>query len=431
LDTIFALSSGTPPCGVAVLRVSGPASRFAVETIAGACPVRRVATLRALRHPLDGREIDRGLVLWFPGPESFSGEDCAEFHVHGGVAVVQAMLEALGSLPGMRLAEPGEFSRRAFENGKLDLTELEGLSDLVAAQTEAQRRQAVAQAGGELRRRLDGWRERIIAMRAAVEADFDFADEDDVPDDAAANVWADARQLSAQIKDFLDDGNAGEIVRSGFQIVLMGPPNAGKSSLLNALARRDAAIVSPEAGTTRDLVEVALDLRGYRVVLVDTAGIRETQGLVEREGMRRARERAVVADLVLWLSPVDAPAEPPMDIGTRMIVVWTKDDSRALRSGSVSVMREDGLDWLLGEVESMVAKAVASGESGVVSRARHRSGLSACARELDAAANGADLPMEIRAELLRAAGDEIGRITGKVDVEHLLDRIFAEFCIGK
>ncbi len=242
-------------------------------------------------------------MLWFPGPDSFSGEDCAEFQVHGGVAVVQAMLEALGGLPGFRLAEPGEFSRRAFENGKMDLTELEGLSDLVAAQTEAQRRQAVAQAGGHLRRRLEGWRERIIAMRAAVEAEFDFSDEEDVPNDAAANVWSDARQLADEIGRFLDDGHAGEIVRSGFQIVLMGPPNAGKSSLLNALARRDAAIVSPEAGTTRDLVEVSLDLRGYRVVLVDTAGIRETEGLIEQEGMRRARERAGMADLVLWLSP--------------------------------------------------------------------------------------------------------------------------------
>ena len=420
-----------PPCGVAVLRVSGPASRFALETIAGSVPPARVATLRALRHPVDGREIDRGLVLWFPGPESFSGEDCAEFQVHGGVAVVQAMLDALGALPAIRLAEPGEFSRRAFENGKMDLTELEGLSDLVAAQTEAQRRQAVAQAGGHLRRRLEGWRERIVAMRAAVEAGFDFADEDDVPDDAAANVWNEARQLSGEIDRFLDDGHAGEIVRSGFQIVLMGPPNAGKSSLLNALARREAAIVSPEAGTTRDLVEVSLDLRGYRVVLVDTAGIREAEGLVEQEGMRRARERAGAADLVLWLSPMDEPVEPPPDIDTPLLAVRTKDDSRALRFGSVSVKRDDGLDWLLGELEALVAKAGAAGESGAVTRARHRASLVACARELDAAANAEDLRLEIRAELLRSAGDEIGRITGKVDVEHLLDRIFAEFCIGK
>jgi len=431
LDTIFALSSGMPPSGVAVLRLSGPLSRFAVETIAGVVPAPRVAALRVLRHPIDGREIDRGLVLWFPGPESFSGEDCAEFQVHGGVAVVEAMLEALGALPGMRLAEPGEFSRRAFENGKMDLTELEGLADLVAAQTEAQRRLAVAQAGGQLRQRLEGWRERIIAMRAAVEADFDFADEEDVPDDAAANVWSNARRLSDEIRHFLDDAHAGEIVRNGFQIVLLGPPNAGKSSLLNALARREAAIVSPEAGTTRDLVEVSLDLSGYRVVIVDTAGIRETEGLVEQEGMRRARERAGAADLVLWLAPAEDELRGPPDVGSPVLIVRTKDDSRALQSGSVSVRRDDGLDWLLEELAARVRKAGAIGEPGAVTRARHRERLGSCARELDTAANAVELPMEVRAELLRCAGDEIGRITGKVDVEDLLDRIFAEFCIGK
>lgn len=431
-DTIFALSSGIPPAGVAVIRISGPQSRFALETMVGGLPEPRLAVLRNIRHPEDGREIDRGLVLWFPGPASFTGEDSAEFHVHGGVAVVEALLAALSVLPGLRMAVAGEFSRRAFENGKLDLTELEGLSDLVAAETEAQRRQALAQAGGALRERLERWRSRIIGMRAAIEAGFDFAEEDDVPLDVSAHVWTEAGMLAAEIEGFLADGNSGEIVRSGFEIVLMGPPNSGKSSLLNALARREAAIVSPEEGTTRDLVEISLNLSGYKVVLVDTAGIRETEALVEREGIRRARERAGMADLVIWLSPAGGEAAPPDSaIGAPVLTVRSKDDSAALREGSVSVRREGGLEWLLGKLTELVGRKGAAGEAAPVSRLRHRVSLSACSQMLEDAARSDDLAMEVRSELLRAAGDEIGRITGRVDVEDLLDRIFSEFCIGK
>ncbi|MCU0789465.1 MAG: tRNA uridine-5-carboxymethylaminomethyl(34) synthesis GTPase MnmE [Nitratireductor sp.] len=431
-DTIFALSSGMPPAGVAVVRISGPESRFALETMIGEVPEPRMAAYRPMLHPVDGREIDRGLVLWFPAPASFTGEDCAELHVHGGIAVVDALLGALAAIPGLRMALAGEFSRRAFENGKLDLTELEGLSDLVAAETEAQRRQAVAQAGGALRQRLEAWRSRIIAMRAAIEAGFDFAEEDDVPGDVSANVWSEAGLLAGEIAAFIADGNCGEIVRSGFQIVLMGPPNSGKSSLLNALARREAAIVSAEEGTTRDLVEVSLDLGGFKVVLVDTAGIRETQGLVEQEGIRRARDRAGAADLVIWLSPMDAE-ESAADsaIAAPVLAVRSKDDSAALREGSVSVRRAGGLDWLLAQLTEIVARKGATGEAAPVSRLRHRVSLAACAKMLNEAAQSDQLAPELRAELLRAAGDEIGRITGKVDVEDLLDRIFAEFCIGK
>ncbi|HSO48213.1 MAG TPA: tRNA uridine-5-carboxymethylaminomethyl(34) synthesis GTPase MnmE [Rhizobiaceae bacterium] len=431
-DTIFALSSGHPPSGVAVIRLSGPGSRFALETIAAGLPPARLASLRKLTDPRSAAEIDRGLVIWFPAPASFTGEDCAEFHVHGGVAVVAAMLAALAGLPGLRMAQAGEFSRRAFENGRLDLTELEGLADLVAAQTEVQRRQAVAQAGGALRRKLEAWRERIIAMRASVEADFDFADEDGVPDDVSAGVWGKAGELGAEMRRFLEDGNAGEIIRSGFQIVLMGPPNSGKSSLLNALARRDAAIVSPEAGTTRDIVEVSLDLAGFKVVLVDTAGIRETQGLVEQEGMRRARERARAADLVIWLTPInDANDAPEPGLASPVLQVRSKDDSGALREGSVSVVRQSGLDWLIGEITRQVSSKGLAIESAAVTRARHRESLLSCAGLLEEAAGSHTLAPEVRSELLRSAGDEIGRITGKVDVEDLLDRIFSEFCIGK
>lgn len=431
-DTIFALSSGYPPSGVAVIRLSGPRSRFALETIAGDLPPARVASLRIMADPRNGAEIDRGLVLWFPAPASFTGEDCAEFHIHGGVAVIAAMLEVLSNLPGLRMAQAGEFSRRAFENGKLDLTELEGLADLVAAQTEAQRRQAVAQAGGVLRRKLEAWRERIISLRASMEAAFDFADEDDVPDDVGSDVWRRAGQLAGEIKDFLEDGNAGEIIRDGFQIVLMGAPNSGKSSLLNALARREAAIVSPEAGTTRDLVEVSLDLSGFKVVLVDTAGIRETEGFVEQEGMRRARERAHAADLVIWLTPVSAEEDAPEPaIAAPLLSVRSKDDSGELREGSVSVVREGGLDWLVARITSLVAGTGVPVEAAAVTRARHREVLLSCAGLLERASVSEFLAPEVRSELLRSAGDEIGRITGKVDVEDLLDRIFAEFCIGK
>lgn len=431
-DTIFALSSGHPPSGVAVVRLSGPRSRFALETIAGDLAAPRFAALRKLTDPRSGAELDRGLVLWFPAPASFTGEDCAEFHIHGGVAVIEAMLGALAGLPGLRMAVAGEFSRRAFENGKLDLTELEGLSDLVAAQTEAQRRQAVAQAGGVLRKKLEEWRRRIIAMRAAVEAGFDFTDEDDVPEDVSGSVWREAGELGGEIRGFLEDGNAGEIVRGGFQIVLMGAPNSGKSSLLNALARREAAIVSPEAGTTRDLVEVSLDLSGFKVVLVDTAGIRETGGLIEREGMRRARERARAADLVIWLTAMDLPDDAPgPGLAVPVLQVRSKDDSGALREGSVSVVREGGIDWLIGTITAIVASKGLPGETAVVTRARHRESLLACAGWLDEAWMSETMAPELRSELLRAAGDEIGRITGKVDVEDLLDRIFAEFCIGK
>ncbi len=431
-DTIFALSSGHPPSGVAVLRLSGPRSRFALETIAGELPPARLALLRKLTDPRSGVEIDRALVLWFPSPASFTGEDCAEFHIHGGIAVVAALLNTLAGLPGLRMAQAGEFSRRAFENGKLDLTELEGLADLVAAQTEVQRRQAVAQAGGVLRRKLEAWRERIIAMRAAIEAAFDFADEDDVPEDVSADVWRKAGELAAEIRRFLEDGNAGEIIRDGFQIVLMGAPNSGKSSLLNALAQRQAAIVSPEAGTTRDLVEVSLDLSGFKVVLVDTAGIRQTGGFVEREGMRRARERAHAADLVIWLTPMDGAEDvPEPGIVAPVLQVRSKDDSGALRDGSVSVVREGGLDWLIGKITEHVTSTGLASDSAAVTRARHREALLSCAGLLEEASRSAALVPEVRSELLRSACDQIGRITGKVDVEDLLDRIFAEFCIGK
>ena len=433
METIFALSSGAPPSGVAVIRISGPRTQFVVETMCGDLPLARVASLRKINHPETGEMLDEGVCLWFPGPASFTGEDSGELQVHGGPAVVRAVLEALGGLADVRMAEAGEFSRRAFENGRIDLTEVEGLADLIVAQTEAQRRQAVAQAGGVLRERLEGWRERIVGLRALVEAGFDFAEEEDVPKDVGADVWAKAVELAAEVRQRLDDGRCGEIVREGFQVVLMGPPNAGKSSLLNALAGREAAIVTDEAGTTRDLIEVHLDLEGWAVTVVDTAGMREAEGVVEREGMRRARERAGQADLVIWLWPVDEGAADglPDDINGPVLVLRSKDDAGRFGKQGISVRGKDGLDGLLGELRVRLSARLGGDEWSGVSRTRHRDHLERCAACLDEAGRGEALAPELRAELLRRAGDWIGRLTGRIEADDLLDVIFREFCVGK
>jgi tRNA modification GTPase len=377
--------------------------------------------------------IDEGLCLWFPGPQSFTGEDCAELQLHGGPAVVRAMLGALSDLDGLRLAEPGEFSRRALENGRHDLTEIEGLSDLIAAETEMQRKQAVAQAGGAFRDKLEEWRERIVRMRALVETEFDFSEEEDIPGGVEAGVWDEAGTLAGEMRRKLEDGRRGEIIREGYQIVLLGPPNAGKSSLLNALAKRDVAIVTEEAGTTRDLIEVHLDLDGYAVTVIDTAGMRETQAPVEKEGIRRARLRADKADLVIWLWPVEDAVLPSeaRNIGDEIMVVRSKDDGGKFGSGGISVKRPDGLSGLIGELKDRLGSYVGGIEAMIVSRARHREQLTRCAERLEKASAETELATELRTELLRDAGDAIGKITGRIETEHLLDHIFKEFCIGK
>ncbi|TPQ49813.1 tRNA uridine-5-carboxymethylaminomethyl(34) synthesis GTPase MnmE [Prosthecomicrobium hirschii] len=468
-ETIFALSSGALPSGVAVIRLSGPESGAAVTALVGRRPEPRRAALRTLRAG-DGSVIDRGLVLWLPGPASFTGEDMAEFQVHGGPAVVAALLACLADLPRLRAAEPGEFTRRAFLAGRIDLAEAEGLADLVAAETEAQRRQAIRQSGGALSRQAEAWRTRIVTMRALIEAELDFPDEDDVPGSVSDAVWSDAAALLAEIETALADAGRGERLRRGYEVVLTGPPNAGKSSLLNALARRDAAIVTEEPGTTRDLIEVRLDLDGLPVILVDSAGLRDAAGRVEQEGIRRARERAAAADLVLWLSPADAPAEPERPAsGVPLLVLRTKCDLTAGRpdgrpvgvvpaedDGSdevggepagggerggdragagmglpISAATGEGLDRLRSEIASRAGIALGRGEDPLITRTRHREALTAAADGLRRALRFDALPLELRAEELRAAGDAIGRITGRVGVEDLLDVIFGQFCIGK
>lgn len=312
-DTIFALSSGRPPAAIAVVRLSGPRAGDALEALTGRLPNPREATLARLREPATGETIDEGLVLWFPAPGSVTGEDVAEFHVHGGRAVVAALLAALGGLEDCRPAEPGEFTRRAFDNGKLDLTRVEGLADLIAADTEAQRRQAFRQLRGWLGDRAEAWRTALIAALALIEACIDFADEGDVPEDLISPALATARTLRDEIAAALANECRGERLREGLVVAIAGPPNVGKSSLINKISRREAAIVSPFAGTTRDIIEVHLDLGGAPVTLLDTAGIRDSDDPVEQEGVRRARARAAEADLVLWV--VDATAEKGAPVG--------------------------------------------------------------------------------------------------------------------
>jgi tRNA modification GTPase len=437
-DTIFALSSGPPPAGVAVVRVSGVGTQRAAARLIDSLPEPRNVSLRFIKG-FDGEVLDQGLVAFFPGPASFTGEDVVELHLHGGRAVVAAVLEALGAMEGLRPAEPGEFTRRAFLNRRLDLTEAEGLADLVAAETEAQRRLALRQAGGDLRQTLEDWRERLIRARALIEADLDFSEEDDVPGSVVDQARGEARALAEEIGRHLNEGRRGERIRDGAEIVVLGPPNAGKSSLVNALARRSVAIVTPEPGTTRDLIEVRLDIGGYAVTLVDTAGLRAATGIVEAEGIRRAELRGKAADLVLWLEPVNRPAEGPPEIGAPMLRLGSKadliDSYPEMRPDSaafdmlVSSETGRGMEALLERIESHFRSSLGGADSILITRARHRDGLAACLAALKRSLVATEL--ELVAEEMRRAADALGRITGRVDVEDLLDVIFREFCIGK
>ncbi|SCM77895.1 tRNA modification GTPase MnmE [uncultured Pleomorphomonas sp.] len=430
-DTIFALSSGSLPSGIAVARVSGSAVRFVLETTIGRLPEPRRAALMTVRDA-NGEAIDRGLVLFFPAPGSFTGEDVAEFHLHGGRAVVAAFLAFLGSLPELRLAEAGEFTRRAFDNGQLDLTEAEGLADLIAAETEAQRRLALRLAGGAFRARAEDWRRRLIDLRAYVEADLDFSDEEDVPDDVSGGVGIGIAALRAEMERELTAGQRGERIRDGFEVVVLGPPNAGKSSLVNVLAERDVAIVTDIPGTTRDLLEVHLDLAGYAVTLVDTAGLRDGGDVIEAEGMRRGRARAAAADLILWLDEEgDGPPEDVVGLGVKVLSIHAKIDLHSPgREGlGVSVHDRTSIDRLLQRLAQEAASRL-GGEAPLVSRARQRQ----CLDQAVAALRDAEsrsLPKEIMADRLRQAGEALGRLTGRIDVEEVLGSIFSTFCIGK
>ncbi|MEO1198627.1 MAG: tRNA uridine-5-carboxymethylaminomethyl(34) synthesis GTPase MnmE [Pseudomonadota bacterium] len=439
-DTIFALSTGRGIAAVAVVRVSGPQAFNACRIMAGGeLPAPRVATLRCLRDE-SGRLLDQALVLTFPEPDSFTGENIVEFHVHGGSAVVSGVLEALGNSAGLRPAAAGEFTRRAFLNGKLDLTSVEGLGDLLMAETALQRDQALRQAGGHLRDLYDGWRQRLIELAALITAEIDFVDEEDIPADLPIRIRPLLSELISDMEGHLATSAWGERVRDGVTVVIAGAPNAGKSSLLNALAGRDAAIVSEIAGTTRDMLEVHLDLDGIPAVLVDTAGLRATSDAIEQEGVRRALTRIEDADLVLWLS--EGGGEPDFDGGRipeeTILRVATKSDLYE-RSDldmrlwiATSAVTGAGLDALVEAVRERLMVARPEGESTVVTRERHRVAVFRAIRALQQAQAGDVVQSpELVADDVMTAVRSMEHLTGRVDVEDLLDVVFASFCIGK
>jgi tRNA modification GTPase len=436
-DTIVALASGHGPAAIAVVRVSGPATREVLEALTGGPPEPRHASLRDIGPP-HWSLLDRGLVLFFESPASFTGEDMAELHVHGSRAVIGDLIEAVLSLPGTRLAEPGEFARRAFENGKLDLRQIEGLADLVNAETRCQREQALLQAQGAASARYEAWRRSLLRAQALVEAELDFADEGDVGVATAVEASQIVGGLLGEIEEPLKGG--GERLRDGVRIVIAGAPNAGKSSLLNALAQRDVAIVSEEAGTTRDVIEVHLDLGGVPVIVADTAGLREAEGRVERAGIDRALKRVGEADIVLWLVDAAEPVwQPPDSLCTGsdgFMTVLNKIDLAPELAGDrdvilISVKTGQGLDRLIAVLAEQAALATEQGAgSPLMTRARHRVELEG-ARDALRRFGDPSLSPELKAEELRIAARHLGRLTGRIDVEEVLGAIFAEFCIGK
>ena len=440
-DTIFALSSGRPPVAIAVVRISGPRAGAALIALMGRIPAPRQAALAKVRDPRSGEMIDEALALWFPGPNSETGEDTAELQLHGGRAVIAGVLTALSQIDGLRPAEAGEFTRRAFENGKLDLTAVEGLADLIGAETQAQRRQAFQQLKGLLGQRADSWRQRLTEALALVEARIDFSDEADVPEDLVGPALHVAQQLRSEIAEALKSAGRGERLRDGMTVAIAGPPNAGKSTLLNRIARREAAIVSPVPGTTRDVIEVHLDLEGYPVTLLDTAGIRDSCDPVEQEGVKRARDRAAAANLVLWV--VDAMEKAPSPTPDGAWSVKNKIDkmnsshdvnvilANGVHSFDISAKTGVGVNSLIEALAAEAAKSL-GGEPALVSRERHRRFLTDTLAALDRAlAEGPSGREDIIAEELRLAARALGRLTGRVDVEDLLDVIFRDFCIGK
>lgn len=442
-DTIAAVSTGTQAAAIAVIRVSGPQTGAAVRALAGRLPEPRRALLSRLRHPVSGERLDEGLVLWFPGPASATGEDMAEFQIHGGRAVIAAVLDALLAVPGIVPAERGDFTRRGYLNGKMDLTEAEGLADLIAAETQGQRRQALAHTFGHLGREVTEWRARLIRAMALVEAGIDFSDEDDVPAEARALAHPEVVALLAELEAALID-RRGVMVRDGAVIAIAGRPNAGKSSLMNALALRDVAIVSDEPGTTRDVLEVALDLGGYKATLIDTAGLREAAGKVEAEGIRRAQARIAEADLVLWVHDASEPNAPEIaiDSGAEFWLLINKADvcpqggvpeiTRTSRSFRISAKDGVGLDELTSALEAFITGRARGGEHPSFTRARQREAASRAAEHLRFALTNWDhLSEELLAEELRLAAGALTSITGRIGVEDLLDVVFREFCIGK
>lgn len=435
--TIYALATGMGRSAIAAIRLSGPSTRGAIEAIAGAAPPERSARPSYFRDPESREVIDHGLLLWFPGPNSVTGEDYAEFQIHGGRAVVDRFLTMLNGFPGLREAEPGEFARRGFANGKMDLSQVEGLADLIEAETELQRRQAMRVLGGALRRRVENWRAGIVSALALVEAELDFSDEGDVSFEPASALRPLLEPLSREMAELLAQAPAAERLREGFLVLILGPPNSGKSTLLNMLARRDVAIVSAIPGTTRDMIEVHLDIGGMPVTLVDTAGLREASDEIERLGVARTLARVGEADAILWLSE-GGRVEPSGDefggLGqaSDIIRVATKADIFAPAPDHLAISAQTGLglERLFDEILERAKRRLGDGSTALLTRRRHRRLVEEAAACI-AGSLEAGKPLEIVADDLRAAGRALGRIVGAVDVEEILDAIFAQFCIGK
>lgn len=442
-DTIFALATAPGRAAVAVVRLSGPGSGRALESLAGkAVPAARRASLRRLKGA-DGRVLDEALVIWTPGPGSYTGEDAAELHLHGGPAIVEGVIQALHDL-GLRLAEPGEFTRRAFENGKLDLAQAEAVADLVDAETQGQALQALGQLGGALSRRYETWRGQLVQALAMLEAAVDFPDEE-LPADVADRARPPLEALRAEIGEALADEGRGRRVREGFRVALIGAPNAGKSSLLNALAGRDAAIVTATPGTTRDVIEVPMVLAGYKVLLADTAGVRDTEEAIEAEGVRRARAWAEGADLRLWAVDQSASGGWRQAYGLARpgdLLVLTKADLAAgadraeaaavgLQTLAISTLAPDDVGKVRAALEQRVVEALGGGETPLATRIRHGESLREAHARLGRALEELEPAVELAAEDVRLAARALARVTGRIGAEDILDVVFSSFCIGK
>ena len=424
--------------GIAVIRVSGALVSKAVQDLTGMpAPPPRRAIRRELRHPGTGDLLDDGLLLTFPAPNSFTGEDVAEFHVHGSLAVIRAVLDALGGIEGLRPAEPGEFTRRAFRNGRIDLVAAEGIGDLIQAKTERQRKLALHHALGHASETIETWRQDLISILGRVEAAVDFADEADVARRTTEEVGIRLGDLIQRMRTALAESERAVPIREGIKVVIAGPPNAGKSSLLNRLARRDAAIVSAIPGTTRDVIEVAMEISGVPVILTDTAGLRaHSNDEIERIGMDRTAHELRGADIVVWVAAADANAGPPGQLDSETIWIENKSDLATVPLAGptdhrLSVRTGQGMAEFFADLEERVRKMAANGESATLIRNRHKQVTSSCVNNLvQASAVSAD-HLEVMAECLRAAAHDLGRLTGRIDVEEILDAVFREFCIGK
>jgi tRNA modification GTPase len=424
-DSIFALSSGAPPAGIGVIRVSGPQARPALLALAGRVPPARQASLALLRDPQDAMPLDRALILWLPGPATVTGEDMAELHCHGGRAVIAAVEAALGAMPGLRRAEPGEFTRRAFDHGRLDLNAVEGLSDLLAAETQSQRRAALLMVEGHFSRRIDQWRRALLDLSAMAEAALDFSDEDDVPDAAIeARIGDGIAALAADVGALIDAPSA-ERLRDGVRVVLAGPPNAGKSTLLNALVGREAAIVSDIAGTTRDRIEVAAAIGGVAFLFTDTAGLREETGdAIEAIGIDRARAALDAADIILWLGEPDA-----LPRADAILIAAQSDRVADDRPGlSLSAQTGEGMAALVALLQQR-ARTLLPGEGDYALHRRQRDLVGQLLDHLHAA--GAARDLLVTAEELRLGRSVVDSLTGQAGTEDMLDRLFSGFCIGK